>query len=913
MANTTDTVTTIYRIQNQMQAELKAIKEEMKGYNKTAKESDEKTNSLSGGFKKLAGAIGLMSVAYKGLKAGKDAVDMFKKQETASARLESIAKNVTKATDAQVDSLKNLADETQKYTTFGDEVIETGQSQLLSFGVSTESAKKLTGSFADLIAANNGVTASTDDAINNANLMGKALNGQAGALSRVGILLDERQAKLLKEDDEATRVNTLIEIMDQNYGGLAKTLAATPEGIAQQQANEMGDLAETIGKDLLPIEESWIKIQKDSIKLIKEMSPAIKVLVSGFGVFADLLSSIFQADRILLGVTALSVGVVGLSIAIEAGTITWAKFNAVVAANPIGLAAIAAAGLLITINQLNKAQEDLIKTQVEFGKASADTQQKTYDNLLRITELENKRKKSGSEKKELKTLKKAVEAVTGEKVKFNKTSQEAFTISKTGNIAIKGVTTSMMDYARSIRNTEAAEHKLKMATIDKTQANKASAAQAIIDEENEKKAVAAKKRLAEQTKKASSIIKKVLFDNAQFTRTAQEREIAIVQQSANERKKVLIEVYGKTSTQVAAIEQQRVNKEKEINDKYAENIKAKAKTIADNRISILSQMVQDKSRAVLTEEQFEIASIEKATAARKKQLESLGANNKALVENENIKQLQIQEVKDKYSKIAKEKEEKDADEKLAKQKETLTTITNFTQLGINSIQSLVNAGNTKRNKELDARVKKEIDAVNDSTKSEKEKAKAIEKIEKKAAADRLKLDLREWRNSLIMSGVNTAQAVTKTFAQLGFPTGIPMGAAVAVAGGIQTGIIASQKPQAMATGGMLEDQSGILMGGGSTQSDSIPFRGNGGETVVSKRGTNNLTKAIDEGNFGGGGKSVSISIPITIQGNASDATVAALEKTANDMVDLVVRSLEIADEDNKIDPSRFTTISMNEV
>ena len=101
-------------------------------------------------------------------------------------------KKVTKATDQQIESLKLLSDELQKVSTFSNEVTQAGQSQLLSFGITTESAYRLTRSLQDMEAAEKGITATQQDFILGANRFGKALMGQAGALSEVGILLDEK-------------------------------------------------------------------------------------------------------------------------------------------------------------------------------------------------------------------------------------------------------------------------------------------------------------------------------------------------------------------------------------------------------------------------------------------------------------------------------------------------------------------------------------------------------------------------------------------------------------------------------------------------------------------------------------------------------------------------------------------------
>ena len=210
------------------------------------------TKAFKGLIKGLAvgSAAGVASLVAIGTKS----VNLAQEQEKADARLEAIAKKVTKATDEQVQSLKDLAAAQQQVSTFGDEVLIAGQSQLLSFGLQADQAGELTESLANLLAATKGMEATQEDAIGAANLLGKAFSGQVGALSKAGILLDETQASILKNGTEAEKTAALVDIMNQNYGGLAETLAETSEGQMIQVKNALGDIGETIGNILIP----WI-------------------------------------------------------------------------------------------------------------------------------------------------------------------------------------------------------------------------------------------------------------------------------------------------------------------------------------------------------------------------------------------------------------------------------------------------------------------------------------------------------------------------------------------------------------------------------------------------------------------------------------------------------------------------------
>lgn len=208
-------------------------------------------------------AVGIAKIVADGAKA-------FEAQEQAEARLSSIATTVTKATDEQVESMKNLAAQYQKVTTFGDDVLIAGQSQLLSFGLQTDQTEDLTESLANMLAATKGVNATQEDAINAANMLGKAYSGQTGALTRAGILLDDTQASILQNGTEAEKTAALIEIMEQNYGGLAEGLADTSEGMRVQVNNALGDIQEKIGAKVLPMFNKFLVWVTDHLPEIEK-------------------------------------------------------------------------------------------------------------------------------------------------------------------------------------------------------------------------------------------------------------------------------------------------------------------------------------------------------------------------------------------------------------------------------------------------------------------------------------------------------------------------------------------------------------------------------------------------------------------------------------------------------------------
>jgi len=265
---------------------LKKLGKEGEKAAKSLGQTSKSTATLAKSLKGLAVGAAAMIALKKSIDWLADAAVEADKKAVAYGRLVSISKQVTKATDEEIESLAELSRETQKLTSFGDDVIQMGQSQILSFGVTAKEAEMLTGSLTDLMAAQYGVSANGEQAIQSANMLGKALTGQVGALSRAGILLSEQQKELIKTGDQATRVSTIVEVLDDNYKDLAKDLAKTDKGLKEVNANKMSDIKAEIGKELTP---AIIKMQEATLvwyqMILDNKQPIIKTINDIAGAF----------------------------------------------------------------------------------------------------------------------------------------------------------------------------------------------------------------------------------------------------------------------------------------------------------------------------------------------------------------------------------------------------------------------------------------------------------------------------------------------------------------------------------------------------------------------------------------------------------------------------------------------------
>lgn len=252
--------------------------------------------------------IALIGIATGAVAFGAKAIGAFQDSEKAEARLEQIAKQVTKATDEQIEGFKRLAGELQKVGVVEDDVVKAGQSQLASFTKSADVVSELTNDLADLAVAQYGVNVSQDQAIQTGNLLGKALQGQLGALTRTGILVSEDFKKAFEAaNSEQERAVVISQIVQDNYGGLNEAMRATSAGGLQALKNDFGDLMEVIGAQLLPIFQmlieklnvfvadvlpAWIEKTKEIINFLREHQAVIYIIAGA--IMAALLPAIYS-------------------------------------------------------------------------------------------------------------------------------------------------------------------------------------------------------------------------------------------------------------------------------------------------------------------------------------------------------------------------------------------------------------------------------------------------------------------------------------------------------------------------------------------------------------------------------------------------------------------------------------------
>ena len=222
----------------------------VKGFGKDANNSMDKLNkTIANVGKTIIAAFSVREI----VNFSKACFEAYSNQLQQEQKLTEIMRSRIGATDAEIASVRALASEQQKLGVVGDEVALAGAQQLATFARNTDTINTLIPAMENLAVQQHGVNVSSGDMTNIANLMGKALQGQVGALTRVGISFTEAQEKVLKYGTEQERAATLAQVITDNVGNMNEVLAQTPEGKIQQVKNTLGDLQETLGSALAPV------------------------------------------------------------------------------------------------------------------------------------------------------------------------------------------------------------------------------------------------------------------------------------------------------------------------------------------------------------------------------------------------------------------------------------------------------------------------------------------------------------------------------------------------------------------------------------------------------------------------------------------------------------------------------------
>ncbi|MBO5362325.1 MAG: hypothetical protein J6J71_02985 [Prevotella sp.] len=302
-------------------------------------------------FAALATGIDAAQRSFNQLQAGmQNLADAYAVQEVNETRLATVMQQRMGATAAEIQSIKDLASAQQELGVIGDEVQLSGAQQIATFLNEKASLETLLPAMNNLLAQQKGLSATTQDAITVGNLMGKVMQGQTSALTRVGITFDEAEEKVLKYGTESERAAMLAQVITNNVGNMNAQLAQTESGKQQQLANRLGDIKEQIGglvNGALP----FVTIAAQSTQALA----SITTLVGGIKTLSTTLYASAKAFSVSTAAfvknKVATLAAAAAQKVVTAATTVWTGvqkiLNLVLTANPIGLI-ITAIGALVT-------------------------------------------------------------------------------------------------------------------------------------------------------------------------------------------------------------------------------------------------------------------------------------------------------------------------------------------------------------------------------------------------------------------------------------------------------------------------------------------------------------------------------------------------------------------------------------
>jgi len=277
-----------------------------------------------------------------GILAGKKLIDMSQQQAQAEQKLAEIYKTRMGVGKQAVQSTLDLASAQQKLGVVGDEVQLAAAQQLATYAQTPKTVNTMLPALNNLLVQQKGLNATQEDATGLANLFGKAMMGQTGALKRAGISFTAAQEEVLKYGTEEEKAATIAEVVTQNVGNMNAKFAETDAGKIQQAKNALGDMGEEIGAALLPavadlvswMQEHLMPILQKFIDFIQKhpalvtfalalalITAALGPLIMAIGGVVSIIGTLITASAALDIALAPIIGTIGLVVAAVAAAI----------------------------------------------------------------------------------------------------------------------------------------------------------------------------------------------------------------------------------------------------------------------------------------------------------------------------------------------------------------------------------------------------------------------------------------------------------------------------------------------------------------------------------------------------------------------------------------------------------------
>jgi ElaB/YqjD/DUF883 family membrane-anchored ribosome-binding protein len=291
-------------------------------FQKLEKTSEKVGFAMKKAFLPATAALGaLTAAAGASLKA---AVEDAAQQEELARQIRA----VTGATDEAVAANEAFIAQMELTVAVSDAQLRPALGNLVRATGNVTEAQELLGIALDISAATGKDLNTVSEALS------KAYQGETSSLKR----LDPSLTAVIKSGAD---FNEIGEKLADTFGGAAAEAANTAEGRFKRMQIQIDNAQESIGYALLPILEKLIPILEDVATFVGDNTE----LIIGLGVAVGTVAGIIVAYNVAMKLYAVATGIASAATAV---------FNAILAANPVVLIAVAIAGLIVTLIALEK-------------------------------------------------------------------------------------------------------------------------------------------------------------------------------------------------------------------------------------------------------------------------------------------------------------------------------------------------------------------------------------------------------------------------------------------------------------------------------------------------------------------------------------------------------------------------------
>lgn len=229
---------------------VKQSQKAQKSYNKFS-------NSMQSDTKKVVSASAVLRKSFTSVGAALGAIltlsgiqTLVEEYQTAvqnEVTLAQVMKNTMDTRQEDVESILELIDAQERLGVVDGQATLAGSQELATYLTKKEALESLIPVMNDMLAQQYGLNATEEAGVSIATMLGKVMNGQVSALSKLGYTFDETQREILKYGNELERAAVLAEVIQASVGGVNEALGKTDAGQFKQVSAELGQLREEAG------------------------------------------------------------------------------------------------------------------------------------------------------------------------------------------------------------------------------------------------------------------------------------------------------------------------------------------------------------------------------------------------------------------------------------------------------------------------------------------------------------------------------------------------------------------------------------------------------------------------------------------------------------------------------------------